>query len=74
MRVHIKGAFIASFDSPICKMNRARAVYFTQDEQCIIMNSYEEFKVQITAKGYTVAHNKARVACWQKKLTVLILK
>jgi hypothetical protein len=66
MRVHIKGAFIASFDSPLCKMIRARAVYFTQDEQCIIMNSYEKFKIQITAKGNTVAHNKARVACWQK--------
>ena len=66
MRVHIKGAFIASFDSPLCKINRARAVYFIQGEQCIIMNSYEEFKVQITAKGNTVAHNMARVACWQK--------
>ena len=65
MRVHIKGAFIASFVSPLCKINRARAVYFTQDEQCIIMNSYEKFKIQITAKGNTVAHNKARVACWQ---------
>ena len=40
MRVHIKGAFIASFDSSLCKMNRARAVYYAQDEQCIIMNSY----------------------------------
>ena len=66
MCVHIKGAFIASFDSPLHKMNRARAVYFTQGEQWIIMNSYEEFKVQITAKGNTVAHNMARVACWQK--------
>ena len=61
MRVHIKGAFIASFDSPLRKMNRARAVYYTQDEHCIIMNYYEEFKVQITAKGNTVAHNMARV-------------
>ena len=66
MRVHIKGAFIWSFDSPLCKMNRARAMYFTQDEQCIIMNSYREFKLEITAKGNTVAHNMARVACWQK--------
>ena len=41
-------------------------MYFIQGEQCIIMNSYEEFKVQITAKGNTVAHNMARVACWQK--------
>ena len=36
MRVHIKGAFLASF------------------------------KVQITAKGNTVAHNMARVEGWQK--------
>ena len=62
MLVHINGVFIASFDSPLCKMNRARAVCFTQDEQCIIMNSYEKFKIQITAKGNRVAHNKARVA------------
>ena len=66
MRVHIKGAFIASFDSPLRKMNRARPVYFTHGEQCIIMNSYAELKVQIQAKGNTVAHNMARVACWQK--------
>ena len=66
MRVHIKGAFIASFDSPLRKMNRARAVYFTQGEQCIIMNSYKEYRVQITAKGNMVADNMARVVCWQK--------
>ena len=38
-----------------------RAVYFTQEEQIIIMN-----KNLITARGNTVAHNKAREACWQK--------
>ena len=32
----------------------------------MIMNSYEEFKKQITARGNTVAHNKAREACWLK--------
>ena len=31
-----------------------------------MMNSYEEFKNQSTARGNTVAHNKAREACWQK--------
>ena len=60
VRVHIKGAFIA------VKMDRARAVYFTQDEQVIIMSSYEELKKEITMKGNTVAHDKAREACWQK--------
>ena len=43
-----------------------RAVYFTQVEQIVIMNSYEEFKNQITARGNTVANIKAREACWQK--------
>ena len=66
MRVHIKGAFIASFDSSFCKMDRARAVYFTQDEQVLIINSYEELKKEITIKGNAVAHNKAREACWKK--------
>ena len=45
---------------------RTRAMYVTQEEQVVIMNSYEEFKKQITARGNTVAHNKAREACWQK--------
>ena len=47
-------------------MDRCRAVYFTQGEQIVIMDSNEEFKNQITARGKTVAHNKAREACWQK--------
>ena len=47
-------------------MDGSRAAYFTQEEQIVIMNSYEEFKNQITAKVNTVAHNKAREACWQK--------
>ena len=45
---------------------RTRAMYVTQEEQVVIMNSYEEFKKQITARSNTVAHNKAREACWQK--------
>ena len=45
---------------------RTRAMYVTQEEQVVIMNSYEEFKKQITARGNTVAPNKAREACWQK--------
>ena len=40
-------------------------LYVTQEEQVVIMNSYEEFKKQITARGNTVAH-MAREACWQK--------
>ena len=44
-------------------MDRSRAAYFTQGEQIVVMNSYEEFKNQITARGNTVAHNKAREAC-----------
>ena len=45
---------------------RTRAMYFTQEEQVVIMNSDEVFKNQIMARGNTVAHNKAREACWQK--------
>ena len=41
---------------------RTRAMYVTQEEQVVIMNSYEEFKKQITARGNTVAPNKAREA------------
>ena len=29
----------------------------------VIINFYEEFKNLITARGNTVAHNKAREAC-----------
>ena len=47
-------------------MDRGRAVYFSQEEQVVIIKSYKEFKNQITAKGNTVAHNKASEACWQK--------
>ena len=45
-------------------MDRSRAVYFTQEEQKVIMNSYE-FNNLITARGNTVAHNKARQVCWE---------
>ena len=41
-------------------------MYVTQEEQVVITNSYEELKKQITARGNTVAPNKAREACWQK--------
>ena len=54
--------------------SRERGVYrvilltFTNwiDNLFHLMNSYEELKNQITARGNTVAHNKAREACWQK--------
>ena len=54
-------------------MDRLRAVYFTHGGQIVIMNSHEEFKNQITARGNTVAHNKAREACLQKKADSLNL-
>ncbi|XP_016887978.1 uncharacterized protein LOC103387928 isoform X2 [Cynoglossus semilaevis] len=47
-------------------MERCRAIYFTQEEQDIIMQSYEEYRKTITAKSNTVAANKAREECWQK--------
>ena len=51
-------------------MDRLRAVYFTQEEQIVIMKFYEEFKNQIIARGKTVAHNKAREAYWQNLLII----
>ena len=47
-------------------MDRSRAVYFSQEEQVVIMQSYEEFKKIITAKSNTSGANKAREECWQK--------
>ena len=52
------------------KMDRSRATYFTQDEQILIMQGYEEFKETITAKSNTVAANRAREGCWQKSADV----
>ncbi len=47
-------------------MDRHRAVYFSQEEQIIITEGYEEYKKIITAESNTVAANKAREDCWQK--------
>ena len=46
-------------------MDRSREAYFTQEEQMVIMNS-AEFQNPRTARGNTVAHNKAREVCRQK--------
>ena len=59
-----KKCLLCNFND-LYKMVRSRAVYFTQEEQIVIRNSYEEFKNQITARGNKVAHNKAREECWQ---------
>ena len=40
-------------------MDRSREAYFTQEEQMVIMNS-AEFQNPRTARGNTVAHDKAR--------------
>ena len=68
MRLHVKGRLSHNF-THLYKMDRSRAVYFTQEEQInsslihsVIINSYEGFKNQITARGNTVAHPKARAA------------
>ncbi|KAL7385936.1 hypothetical protein ABVT39_002109 [Epinephelus coioides] len=47
-------------------MDRARAAYFSQEEQVEIIQGYEKYKTIITAKSNTVSANKAREECWQK--------
>ena len=42
------------------RMNRSRAVYFSQEGQIVLMKVHDEYKEIITAKGSTVAANKAR--------------
>ena len=51
-------------------MDWSQATYFTQDEQIVIMQGYEEYKETITAKSNTVAANRAREGCWQKSADV----
>ena len=46
------------------KMDASRAVYFTQEEQIVMMNSFEEFKNEITVRGNTVAHNREVQLCF----------
>ena len=53
----LKGRLSRPF-THLYEMDRSRGVYFTQEEQIVIMNSYEEFKNQIRPRGNTVAHNK----------------
>ncbi|KAL7395150.1 hypothetical protein ABVT39_011064 [Epinephelus coioides] len=47
-------------------MDRARAAYFSQEEQVEVIQGYEKYKTIITAKSNTVSANKAREECWQK--------
>ncbi len=47
----------------LVKMDRCRAAYFSQEQQIIIMERYEEYKKIITAESNTVAANKAREDC-----------
>lgn len=44
----------------LAKTDLSRATHFSQEEQRIIMEAYEEYKKIITAKSKTVAANKAR--------------
>ncbi len=46
-------------------MDRCHITYFSQEEQIIITEGYEEHKKIITAKSNTAAANKAREDCWQ---------
>ena len=47
-------------------MDRTRAAYFTQEEQTIIMETYQTYKHIILAKSNTVAAAKSRKESWQK--------
>ncbi len=47
-------------------MDRARAVYFSGEEQEIIIQKYEEYKHVFQARSNTVSDAKAREECWRK--------
>ena len=47
-------------------MDRTRAAYFTQEEQTLIMQTYETYKHIIMAKSNTVVAAKLRKESWQK--------
>ncbi len=47
-------------------MDRARAVYFSVEEQEIIIQKYEEYKHAFLARSNTVSAVKAREQCWRK--------
>jgi hypothetical protein len=63
--VFFRGLFILLWRhfTHLYKLNRSRAVYFTQEEQIVLMSSHEELKNQITARGNTI-NNNAREAFW----------
>ncbi|XP_073711474.1 uncharacterized protein [Misgurnus anguillicaudatus] len=47
-------------------MDRARAVYFSAEEQEVILQKYEEYKTVFQARSNTVSAAKAREECWRK--------
>ncbi len=46
-------------------MDHCHTAYFSQEEQILIMEGYEEYKQIIMAKSNTAAANKAREDWWQ---------
>ncbi|XP_067303141.1 uncharacterized protein [Pseudorasbora parva] len=47
-------------------MDRARAIYFSAEEQQLILQKYEEYKAVFQARSNTVSAAKAREECWRK--------
>ncbi|KAI2646974.1 Copine-4 [Labeo rohita] len=47
-------------------MERGRSLYFSAEEQTIIMQKYNEFKHVLQARSNTVSAAKAREDCWRK--------
>ncbi len=60
-----KGAFDHHLTLLLAKMDHCHAAYFSQEEQIIIMEGYEEYKKILTAKSNTAAANKGGEDCWQ---------
>ncbi len=65
-KLRLPPTFGTSFHASPLKMDRSRAAYFSQEEQVVIMESYEEYKNIIMTKSNTVSSNNAREECWQK--------
>jgi hypothetical protein len=47
-------------------MDRARAIYFSAEEQEIILQKYEEYRSIFQARSNTVSAAKAREQSWRK--------
>lgn len=58
---HERGYLVHHLTLP--KMNRSRAAYFNREEHVVMMERYEGYKNNITAKRNTAAANKAREEC-----------